>query len=675
MTAAFNHPPIDPSFNTGERTIGVSNPVNGASAVTYRIARFLDLPHGVYNIRWLSFGNSVLRVGRTAGTLATTFEALSGQVVQTQIYIEGGELRFDIELQGRANGLTTGVIFVIFALDRVIYASNADGWEFDTTALSDAALTRAEDPRRSLPVWSILPNWRDGVTEFVEYLTDSITSETGNTVTRALREVPRRQFEFEFMRHGMSRARMDNMILGVGSGRLLLPLWHEQYKPANGILMGQIEVLFPEGDLSLREYRDNDLVIVTLGDPADYEVLTVESVLSDRLVLSEGPQRDWPSGSRIAPMRIATIGDSNSISNITDRAATGRVRFAIEEREDGFGEYFGFVGPVWRFKINWSSAVDVDHERLSYTFDNQTSLPYTVDPGQRAIVLTRARSLIRGRSEMVRLRRFIQAARGRARRFWMPSFTLDIEPLSGIGGTTFAVKKNGLLDYARTIQSARMFIAVAFADGSPQVYREIVSYGELQGSDIVEVDFDLPIASLAEIERIQFIVPTRFDQDRFEFKHLVDESAAVQVGFTFRSADHDGLELPFMGFTSVPYPITPGDRMDVSGSFVGATYGGVPPITESLDVLGSFVAATYPLTVLYENVEVPSESLDVSGSFVVATHPLTIRYSTLELASESLDVSGSFVVATYPITVNYINYVLESESMNVSASFVGASFS
>lgn len=674
MTAAYDHPPLDPSFISGERTIGVSDPINAASNVTYNIARFLELPHGVYNIRWLAYGDSLLRVGKDASSLETAFQVLSGSIVETQIYLEGGEIRFDIELQGQA-GSTTGVIFVIYNSTDVIYTSNAQGWQFDTTALPDAALTPGDDPRLQLPVWSVLPNWRDGITEFVEYLTDVSVSETGNTITRTLREAPRRYFEFDFMRHGVNRTRLDNMLLGIGKGELLLPLWHEQHRPIGGIAQGQTDILFSDDSLQQREFRADDLIIVTLGEPGNYELLTVQSIQSDRIVLAAGPQQSWPSGCRIAPMRVATISESNNLSNITDRVATGRVRFKIEEREEGFGEFFGYCGSVWRFPVDWSSTVDIGHERLSFTFDNMTALPFTVDPGQRATVLTRARSLIRGRSEMVRLRRFIQAARGRARRFWLPSFTMDIEPVSGIGGKTFSIKKTGFPEYARTIQSARMFIAVLFADGSPTIYREVTSYGELSDTDVVEVDWNLPEVPVSDIERIQFILPARFDQDRFEFKHLTDDSAVVQVGFTFRSADHDGMVLPNCGFTTAPYPLVESDRISVYGSFVGARFGGIPDITEALDVSASFVQASYPISVVYSAMTLDVESLDVSASFVSAAYPQTVQYGTYEAGLESLDVSASFVQASYPQTVNYITYDIDVESLSVSASFVGASLS
>lgn len=55
------------------------------------------------------------------------------------------------------------------------------------------------------------------------------------------------------------------------------------------------------------------------------------------------------------------------------------------------------------------------------------------------------------------------------------------------------------------------------------------------------LDAALPPIQNTRIERIQFVVPSRFDQDGFEFKHLVDESAAVQASLITRAVDGTGM--------------------------------------------------------------------------------------------------------------------------------------
>lgn len=127
----------------------------------------------------------------------------------------------------------------------------------------------------------------------------------------------------------------------------------------------------------MREYRVDDVVFVTAGDANDYELLVIAAVdlTTDGITFASGPVKAWSAGCRIAPMRIATIGDKSSVSNLTDRVGETQARFNVEEPDSGFGESWGYCSPLWRFPVDWANPIDVDHERLTYTFDNETGLP------------------------------------------------------------------------------------------------------------------------------------------------------------------------------------------------------------------------------------------------------------------------------------------------------------
>ena len=674
MTAAFDHPAIDSRFINGERTIAVSSVVDEAAMSVYRISRFLNLPHGIYNIKWFSRANSILRMGQGLASLTQVLQSTSGVLVNTQVYLDGGDVRLDIELNGSGIGVDTGVVFLIYSPDKVIYASNADGWGFDVgVALADAALTEADDPRLAMPVWSVLPNWRDGITERVEYLTNEETSESGAIQTRVLREVPRRSFELEFMRAGVRRARMDSFSIGTGREPFLAPLWHEQYRPSSGIAAGQDTISFPTDTLHMREYRVGDIVIVTMGDPQHYELLTVENIVGDNLVFVSSPVENWSAGCRVAPMRKAVVTDQSSLSNVTDRVGTLRMRFTLVERDTGFGESWGYCSPLWRFPINWANSVNVDYDRNTFEFDNQTGVPYSIDPGDRAIVLTRAQASFVGREATYALRRFLQAAKGRARRFWMPSLTKDLTPTGTISGISFLIERAGLSDYIKTTQSARKMLGFVFADGSPTIYREIVSLQASGESELVTLDLPLPTLDPSSIERIQFVMPTRFDQDAFELKHLVDDSGAVTAAFSFRSADIEGMPPIQCGVTSWTYPIAEIDELSVSAAITSLRFGGIPDTSDSMDVAADVTGLSVPLVVAYKSAGTPSDSLDMSASITQLSVPLVVGYKTLPDTSDAMNVAGAITSMSYPLVVNYINYVIDAESLNITAAITSVS--
>lgn len=678
MTAAFDHDSLDARFVNGERTIGVSDPVNAAAAGTYRIARFLDLPHGIYNLKLLGTGTVALRLGTTLGTLAVVNTSTGGTLVNTQVYLPGGPLRYDIELVAAGGGAPTGVMFLIFSPDKIIYASNALGWEFDTSAPADAALTPANDPRRSLPVLSVLPNWADGINERIEYLSSPLTSETGVLQSRTLREKPRRSFEFDFLRTNMARARLDAFLTGTGRSEHLMPMWHEQYRPVGGLPSGQANLGFPSTTLSLREFRVGDLVLVTNGDANDFDVLEVGALdmTNDTLTWVTAPVRAWPDGTRVAPLRVAVITDRSSMRNMSDRVGTVSLRCQLKERDDGFEPSWGYCSPLWRFRVNRADPIQVDHDRLTYTFDNETSVPHTVDPGGRALVTTRVQSVFKGRGEVVALRRFIAAASGRVRRFWMPSLSRDVFPASDLSGNTIIAHPTGLAEYIKSRQSARAMIAILFADGSPIIYREIVTVSQLgvtippyrPTAEVLTLDADIPAIAVDAIERIQFMVPSRFDQDAFELSHLVDESAVVRSSFVIKSADIEGMPPLHCASTSRPYPVVSEDAVDVSSLITTIRFGGIPQQQESVDVSSVISALSFPINVLYGAFDAEDDAVDVSSVITELSFPKTVIYGTHEVEDEAVDVSSLITAISFPTFVNPpLTYRPDDEAVDVAS--------
>ncbi|AGF89702.1 hypothetical protein SP099_00290, partial [Salmonella phage FSL SP-099] len=72
------------------------------------------------------------------------------------------------------------------------------------------------DVRLTYPVFLPLPNWKDGVTERIEWQTDVMISESGAEQRRPIRLHPRRSFEATFLRWEEKRTLLDTTIAGVG---------------------------------------------------------------------------------------------------------------------------------------------------------------------------------------------------------------------------------------------------------------------------------------------------------------------------------------------------------------------------------------------------------------------------------------------------------------------------
>ena len=432
-------------------------------------------------------------------------------------------------------------------------------WQFPLGAPTD-------DPRLTYPVFSVLPNWKGGVTERLEWLTEVMPSEIAVEQRRSLRRFPRRSFEAGFLRTGNARTRLDMFLTGTGKKHCLVPMWHEQFTLKAPIAGHDGLVIFPTGTLGKREYAPNDMVMITTGDADRYAVLWIvatNAAIDHVQLWSPTNVGTWPQGSRIIPLRVARVMDAVTLDNRTDRVATTQMRFELSDADGRFPPSWGYCSPLWRVKPDRSDSMKVDFSRNDYTLDFSAGVVDVTDPGNRAQVITTAAMKLFGRDAVYAYRQFLYAARGRLHRFYMPTFTADIFPVTDLGGSQFDAEMNGFNEYMKEPQEARLIIAVDFKDGRPSVYRTIVSIDPVnqtvppyrQVAERFTVDQPMPPILKREIERVSFVVPSRFDQDAFELKHYSDNSSAVATALVTRSVVVDGMPPIECWITSRPYPV------------------------------------------------------------------------------------------------------------------------
>lgn len=661
--------PFTSIFTNGERIVGVSASLGGAAAGTYHLARWFNLAQGgIFNLKFRATGNAALRVGPNKAGLAMLLNAPANTTVTTQVYVPPGKFRLDIELEHAAGNC--GLCFLMFLPDEVVYKSSKDGWVFEAgTVPDDNELTAADDPRLSLPVFSVLPNWRNGILERITYLTDVMASETAAEQSSSVRAAPRRQFDVEFARWNVVRARLDSFAVGVGSQRFLVPLYTEQYRPNGGLNAGDDQIVFPEDTLALREFMVGDLVMITNGDPDVYKVVTVTSIdlVADTLDFSPPLDLDWPAGSRVMPIHEAFIADKTEFQAPTDRVATVKFRFELVKPTQRFAGSWGYCSPLWRFPIDWGSDVQTAHERVTYTLDNQSGPVQITDPGGRAFVGERVSVLLQGRQDLVNFRRFIAAANGRAERFYMPSFTRNVEPVADLDGDEMVVRNFGFSEYLKQSYWPRTWIGVVQNDGSPTLYRRAQTLGQLdEKRELLGLHSPLPPVPLAKIERVQFIVPSRFDQDTFELQHYVDEAKAVRVAVVTRSVDGDGMPDIECWTTSLSYPVEAVEELSPAMAPDSGRVLFTPVVPEEMASGLSIDGGSLITKVVTYNAE-PEDALDTA--FVMTGGTLAAPLVTESVEPELLDVG--FDLTNGGLREVLLTQIMEPEGIDTSFELTG----
>lgn len=535
----------------------------GGGKVFY-LSRRIHFKEGDYEFKAYADDSITVWLGDTALTTRLILAAaLETGVATVNLHIPEGTYRLDVLLVNLPQQPSPSYFALTIAEGgEPVYVSAKEGWLLDDAPINDDDLPPLEDPRLSLPVFSVLPNWGNGITERLSWLTDVMDSESNSEQRRSIRRHPRRSFEASFLRKGTQRMRIDTFLVGVGMTSFLVPIWHEQVPIIDGLSIDAGGVTFENNDTRLREFNEGDLVFVNNGDPDDYDILKVGTVEVGRFNWSEAPKRVWPPGVRIFPLRIARLLDNAKMDSVTDRVGVSQLRFELSDpdvRIESWGDTINGE-PIFKLKIDRRDALQVTYSRRAYVLDNSSGKIAVTDTGRYSTTNMQTRAVLFNRENAYAFRQFLAAARGRARHFFCPSFTHDIEPQNDIAENTInlLIEPMGYWQYMARPQPIRLTMGIMMVDESPTVYRRIETIAPVYKLDadgvvavppqiigeIMTLDESLPEIFLYEIDRISFVSETRFDQDTFELHHVVNGQRAVELSLTFRQAQNPRKGIP-----------------------------------------------------------------------------------------------------------------------------------
>jgi hypothetical protein len=530
----------------GEKLVSVADPVESAPGpATYYLARRINFDTDAdYTFLLSADDAATVWLGTDQLNLRIVAQCVIGTPTSTDVHIPAGQYRLDVILQNLPVGQTPCVFtLVILRGDVVVYSSAKEGWVLDDSPINDADLPPGEDPRYSMPVWSILPNWKDGIVERLSWQTDVLASETDAEQRRSVRRNARRSIEASFLRQRAQAQRMDAFFSGVGPATFLVPLWHEQVKMLDGIDMEASGVTLPQ--IHFREFRKGDIVFVNNGDPDQYDLLEVGDVEDTRFSWASPPPRTWPPGTRIYPMREARIITQNpKMSRVTDTVSTAQVLFDLVEPYQvpaSWGPQNNGQ-PYFAWRVDRANTLDVEFSRKNYVLDNSSGAVVVTDHGRYTTAVLQANLRLYGRSDAYALRQFLQMARGQAQHFYAPTFNQDIEPLTDIaGGVELEIASQGFARSMLRPQPNRRQLVFQFRNGTPNLYRTIIDarenrHGLTLESETLVFDAALPAIKLADLKRISFVCETRFAQDQFEIHHPTNGQAVIDVALTLRQA-------------------------------------------------------------------------------------------------------------------------------------------
>lgn len=403
-----------------------------------------------------------------------------------------------------------------------------------------------------LPVWTIKPNWSDGIRETLSWLTDVLASTYGPEQRRALRLSPRREFEMKFNPVDGARSYFDLWLHRMGSYEFMVPLFHDSGKITAAVAAGAVTIPF---DTAYREFGVGELAVVLGDDPFTFDKVTITGIFADHVtVAADEVTRPWPKGARIHPLRRARISQESQITALSNRVGDATLQFQLNVASDLADEgawdttYAGY--PVITVAPNRRENLDLTFNRNSLILDNDLGLRVLYDDAGRAFTTQLDNRLVVGRADHWAFRQMLYRLRGQQGTVWLPSFNADIQLTRRALATDSYLVVNKI-GYAYTGGSVEGRQYVLMPNG---VVTKITGTGAAPTDAEEHLNLPGPLGeALSAGASGSFMDTCRLASDDVEIQHHTDTDGASECNLNFRSF-RDPRTVP--AITGYPIPTT-----------------------------------------------------------------------------------------------------------------------
>jgi hypothetical protein len=397
-----------------------------------------------------------------------------------------------------------------------------DGYiHYDPRVYGDVGYDEVDDAE--IPVFPFRINWRDGMIERLSWLTDVLSSPTGNEQRRANRLTPRRDFDVDFLLKDQERSFFDLWLHRMAGSDCFIPLWHDAVRlgaPANE---DDLDLTAPVESL---EFDDGTFAILIGKDAFEYEKVEIISSDAETLYLAGGIQRAWPKGTILAPLRRARITDRTKMDRASSRVSEVSVSFYIVKSnpyDEGAHTGDTYLGlPVMSDMPNYADAADTDFQWSFSEQDNDQGYRFRRSTQDRALPLQTYSWQVRGRVAKKALKQLLYRFRGRQKGFWLPTFNDDLSLATSVPANSnqLVVKETGYT-FSGGPTSGREYIMIrSWSQG--RLYRKVTAatVGPNQ-TEVLTLDSPIPTAiPISDVRQICYMDTARLSQDQIELSHV-----------------------------------------------------------------------------------------------------------------------------------------------------------
>lgn len=330
-----------------------------------------------------------------------------------------------------------------------------------------------------ITVFSVAPDWSEGVKEKISYLTDVLKTYSDNEQRRGLRQLARRGISFRAMTlAARDAAGMESLIWGWQNQPYGVPWWPDSQPLTADISAGAFTIPVSTVD---RMFAVGGIIVIW-QDEFTFEALNIVSLTSSAVVVSSPTQFAWKAGpgTRVIPVFLARLGASVKVDRITSGQDTVDVEFIGEAQQPAptpsvsLTQYKSI--DVLEILPNWESPLGRTYKRSLVTMDPKVG-PITVDDqGGSAVVAQEFPWFLSSHPDVTTFRAFILKRFGQLNSFWIPTWDQDLVLAADAGSADVAISIQSEF-YSRFLfpVPARRDIAFIPQDRSGNVYRRITA--------------------------------------------------------------------------------------------------------------------------------------------------------------------------------------------------------
>lgn len=415
-----------------------------------------------------------------------------------------------------ANKNKTRLLFVVAKDGPPTFDATIE-WDFSTGDVASARLTGSRI--------SIIPAiYEAEFEETWEFISDTIASDDGTEQVLSLTGFPVQSFNVRYALDSEDRQRMQMLLMDALPRLLAFPVWHEDISTTALASVGATSVaVSATTDV---DYRVGGFALLWSSATA-YDVVQLSSVSTNSLGFSSTPiTGSYASGTRVVPLRLGYIvGDVPNARSLVN-LDTYTLRFRVTDNETGMfaGSTTGWSTYSTKVLLDDPNIMDTTMETLSTTrvrvIDNGTGVVEYVPLWGKSRRNSNKGFSIRSRAELMKVKKLLLALRGPQVSFRLPTFAEDVTVVANLSNlsTTMDIRHIGYTKYAQSREPRKVF-RITFTDGTSLVR---VVQSSIEVSTTVErltLDTTWPSTrTAAEVSRVEFYEPVRFDTDEFTFR-------------------------------------------------------------------------------------------------------------------------------------------------------------